>query len=311
MPEHVHSEPDCAELLYGDGAIRRTSLYGSGVENTFGGTLSFLRRRYTRDIEGADVVVSGIPFDLASPFRPGARFGPAAIRALSVMFSDLKPFPYGVDIFEELAVADYGDCWLDAHSPANIPEAIAGHARAILASGAAMLTFGGDSAITYPLLKAHAQRLGQALSLIRFGAHGIGPVHGPIDAERSVEIGVRSGDGPPGIHSLDARWVHAHGPQKTLERILDIVGDRACYLSIDIGCLDPSAAPGTGRPLPGGLTSAQALHIVRGLAPARLVGMDIVEVSPPYDRGDITALVAANLALEMLCVLHRRKTGQA
>ena len=103
--------------IRGDGAFRRPSLYGSTIENTYAGALSFMRRAYTRDLTGVDLVVSGVPLDLATTFRPGARFGPQAIRAASVQLAELKPFPWGVDPFADYAVVDYGDCWFDAHNP--------------------------------------------------------------------------------------------------------------------------------------------------------------------------------------------------
>jgi agmatinase len=314
------------EDMRGDGAIRREGLYGRSVENTFAGVLSFMRRKYTRDLAGADVVVSGIPLDLAVTFRPGARFGPAAIRAASVQLAELKPFPWGFDPFDDLAVIDYGDCWLDVHDTAAITPAIVEHARTILASGATMLTFGGDHYVTYPLLKAHAEKFGRPLSLIHFDAHcdtwpddGATTINhgtmfrraaneGLVDPARSVQVGIRTwNDDFLGFRLLDAPWVHAHGPAATLARILEIVGDRPAYLTFDIDCLDPAYAPGTGTPVPGGLTTAQALAIVRGLEPANLVGMDVVEVAPAYDQSEVTALAAAHIASDLLCVLRNRK----
>lgn len=312
--------------IHGDGAIRREGLYGRSAENTFAGVLSFLRRKYTRDLAGADVVVSGIPLDLATTFRPGARFGPAAIRAASVQLAELKPFPWGFDPFDDLAVIDYGDCWLDVHDQATIVPTIVDHARGILASGATMLTFGGDHFVTYPLLKAHAERFGAALSLIHFDAHcdtwhDEGPAtinhgtmfrraanEGLVDPARSVQVGIRTwNDDFMGFRLLDAPWVHENGPAATLARILEIVGDRPAYLTFDVDCLDPAHAPGTGTPVPGGLTTAQALAIVRGLEPVNLVGSDVVEVAPAYDRSEVTALAAAHIASDLLCVLRNRK----
>jgi agmatinase len=315
-----------SQPILGDGAIRRDSLYGSTIENTYAGVLSFMRRKYTRDLAGADVVVSGVPLDLAVTFRPGARLGPAAVRAASVQLAELKPFPWGFDPFEDLAVIDYGDCWFDAHNPLSITPTIVEHARTILASGAKMLTFGGDHYVTYPLLKAHAEKFGKPLSLIHFDAHcdtwaddspdslNHGTMfykaikEGLIDPARSVQVGIRTwNDDFMGMNVLDAPWVHAKGAQATLDRIIDIVGDNPTYLTFDIDCLDPAFAPGTGTPVPAGLSSAQALHIIRGMEPVNLVGMDVVEVSPPFDQSEITALAAAHIAADLLCVLRNQK----
>ena len=317
------------ETMRGDGAIRRDGLYGRTVENTFAGVLSFMRRKYTRDLSGADVVVSGIPLDLATTFRPGARFGPSAIRAASVQLAELKAFPWGFDPVEALAVVDFGDCWLDANRPQTITPAIFEHARSILASGAKMLTFGGDHYITYPLLKAHAEKIARPLALIHFDAHpdtwpdeGAESLNhgtmfdrairkGLVDAAHSIQIGIRTwSDTATGIEALDAPWIHAQGPQAVLQRITQRVGARPAYLTFDIDCLDPACAPGTGTPVPGGLTTAQALHIVRGLESVNLIGMDIVELAPPYDQSEITALAAAHIAADLLCVLRNRKLAK-
>jgi agmatinase len=308
--------------MNGDGAFRRTSLHGSSIENTYAGALSFMRRRYTRKLDGVDVVISGIPLDLATTFRPGARLGPAAVRAASVQLAELLPYPWGFDPFENLAVIDYGDCWFDAHNPLTIAPAIVEHARTILASGAKMLTLGGDHFITYPLLKAHAEKYGKPLSLIHFDAHcdtwpddqpdslNHGTMfykavrEGLIDPATSVQVGIRTwNDDYMGMNVLDAAWVHANGAAAAVERIEAIVGRRPAYLTFDIDCLDPAFAPGTGTPVAGGLSSAQALAIVRAMGAINLVGMDVVEVSPPFDQSEITALAAAHIAVDLLCVL--------
>ena len=317
------------DSIKGDGAIRRASLYGQSVENTYAGVLSFMRRKYTRNLTGADVVVSGIPLDLATTFRSGARQGPAAVRAASVQLSELSPYPWGFNPFDDLAVIDYGDCWFDAHNPLTIANSITEHARTILASSAKMLTFGGDHFVTYPLLKAHAEKFGKPLSLIHFDAHcdtwaddepaslNHGTMfykaiqEGLIDPATSVQVGIRTwNDDFMGMNIIDSAWVHTHGAQATLEKILAVVGNRPTYLTFDIDCLDPAFAPGTGTPVPGGLSSAQALHIIRGMGPVNLVGMDVVEVAPPFDQSEITALAAAHIAADLLCVLRNQKLGK-
>jgi agmatinase len=314
------------ERHLGDGAIRRSSLYGSSTENTYAGALSFTRRNYTRVLDGVDVVVSGIPLDLATTFRPGARFGPAAVRAASVQLAELNPYPWGFNPFDDLAVTDYGDCWFDAHNPLSIKPTIVEHARTILRSDARMLTFGGDHFITYPLLIAHVEKYGKPLSLIHFDAHcdtwaddspeslNHGSMFykavkdGLIDPVHSVQVGIRTwNDDFLGMNILDAAWVHDHGPRAAIERIVSIVGERSAYLTFDIDCLDPAFAPGTGTPVAGGLSSAQALAIVRGLGAVDIVGADVVEVAPAYDHADITAIAAAHLACDLLCLWREKK----
>ncbi|MBP8812525.1 MAG: agmatinase [Laribacter sp.] len=312
--------------IIGDGAFRRPGLYGSTIENTYAGALSFMRRNYTRDLTGVDVAVSGIPLDLAVTFRPGARLGPQAVRAASVQLAELKPFPWGFDPFEDLAVVDYGDCWFDAHNPLTIKDSIVNHARTIINAGARMLTFGGDHYVTYPLLIAHAEKYGKPLSLIHFDAHcDTWPDDSPdslnhgtmfykavkdglIDPARSVQVGIRTwNDDFMGIQRLDAPTVHEICIDETIRRILAIVGDNPTYLTFDIDCLDPAFAPGTGTPVPGGLSSAQALKIIRNMGDVNLVGMDVVEVSPPFDQSEITAIAAAHIACDLLCILRNRK----
>lgn len=311
----------------GDQAFRADSLYGRQEEMNYGGALSFLRRRYSRDLSGADVVVSGIPYDAATSNRAGARFGPRAIRQASTQLAELPAFPWGFDPFDYLAVADYGDCFLDFGRPQDIIEAVTDHARHILASGASMLTFGGDHIVTYPLLRAHAEKYGP-LALLQFDAHpdtwpdGPGRLdhgsqltravsEGIIDPARSVQVGIRTHSEALGFTVLDAPWVHRNGPEAVLERIGEVIGADRVYLTFDIDCLDPAFAPGTGTPVVGGLSSAQALAIMRGLGGLDIIGMDIVEVAPAYDHAEITAIAAATIGHDYLCLRAQRKRQAA
>ncbi len=302
-----------------DYAITRTDLKGTDIEPTYGGVLSFMRRNYSRNLSGVDVAVTGIPYDLAVSNRPGARLGPRAIRAASSNLAWGKVTHWGFDPFDRLAVVDYGDCDFDPSMPEAVPEQIEAHIGAILDRGAATLTLGGDHFVTYPVLKAHAQKYGP-LSLIHFDAHydtwndsngrinhGTMFYHaaqeGLVVPEASVQIGMRTAiDDTLGFHVLDNQWVHENGPDAVAEKIKTIVGDKPCYLTFDIDCLDPSYAPGTGTPVIGGLTSYQAQRILRGLEGINVVGMDQVEVAPAYDVSEITALAGASLALDMLCL---------
>lgn len=311
-----------------DGAIYRKSPYGLALEPTFAGVMSFMRRNYSKNLKGADLVISGVPLDLAVTHRPGARLGPQGIRLASAEVASLKPYPWGFDPFEKLAVIDYGDCYLDVHNPMTIHDAIVAHARHILKSGARMLTFGGDHYITYPLLEAHVEKYGKPLSLIHFDAHcdtwaddepkslNHGSMFykavqdGLIDPKHSVQIGIRTwNDDFMGINILDAPWVHRHGTDAVIKEVNLIVGDRPAYFTFDIDCLDPAFAPGTGTPVSGGLSAAQGLAIVRGFTELNLVGMDVVEVAPVYDQSQITSLAAAHIACDLICLMAKRKNS--
>lgn len=312
-------------VVRGDGAIRRESPYGSSKENTYAGVVSFMRRLYTKELAGVDLAVTGVPLDIATTNRPGARLGPRAIRAASSQLGVLLPYPWGINPFDDYAVIDYGDCWLDVHNPSTVKETIVTHARTILDAGARMLTLGGDHYISYPLLVAHAEKYGRPLALIHFDAHcdtwpddqpdslNHGSMFykaikdGLIDPAHSVQVGIRTwNDDFMGVQVLDATWVHEHGVNATIARIVEIVGARPTYFTFDVDGLDPAFAPGTGTPVPGGLSSAQALSIIRGLTSVDLVGADVVEVAPAYDHADITALVAAHVASELICLFRHR-----
>lgn len=308
----------------GDRAITREDLYGTKPEPTYAGAMSFMRRKYTRDLSGVDVVVSGIPFDTATTNRPGTRFGPRAIRAASTIMAWEKPYGMEFDPFDKLAVVDYGDCYFDFGHPEKVPDAIEAHATEIISKGPALLALGGDHFIAYPLLKAHAKKHGAPLSLIHFDAHsdtwadtpdrvdhGTMFYHaakeGLVDPAHSVQIGLRTTNPDTlGFNIIDAPWVHDNGNAAVVEKIKAVVGDKPVYMTFDIDCLDPSYAPGTGTPVCGGLTSHQAISILRGLAGINIVGMDMVEVAPAYDVGEITALAAAALAMEMLYLYASR-----
>lgn len=303
-----------------DFAITREDLLGSDIEPTFSGVLSFMRRKYSRDLSHADVAVTGVPFDLALSNRPGARLGPRAIRQASSNLAWGTVAHWGFDPFDSLAVVDYGDCGIDSSTPQAIPDDIEAHISNILANDCATLTLGGDHFITYPILKAYAKKFGKKISLIHFDAHydtwndtsgkidhGTMFYHaakeGLIDPQRSVQIGMRTAiEDTLGFNVLDNHWVQCHGPDKVAEKIKEIVGDNICYLTFDIDCLDPCYAPGTGTPVVGGMSTYQAQRILRGLEGINLIGMDQVEVSPAYDVSEITALAAAAIALDLLCL---------
>ena len=307
----------------GDQAFRRQgTAKGRWHEMTYGGALSFLRRNYSRDLTGVDVAVTGVPYDNAVTFRPGSRLGPQAIRAASVQLAELDAFPFGFDPFETLSVIDYGDVHLDPHHPETVRPAIEAHADEILASGAKLLSLGGDHSISYPLIKAHAKKHGP-VALIQFDAHcdtwdddGARYDHGTmflravregiVDVSKSTQVGLRSyNDDDFGFEILTSPWIHRKGIQAAIDIARKRAGDAPVYISFDVDGMDPAFAPGTGTPVAGGLASWQALEFVRGLEGLNLVGMDVVEVSPPYDHAEITAIAAATVAHDWLCLLAK------
>ena len=286
---------------------------------SYAGALSFLRRKYSRDLKGVDVAVTGVPLDTATSNRPGSRFGPRAIRAVSGSLSWARPWPWDFDPLDVLNIVDYGDCQFDYGEPASVTPFIEKHISDILETGTAALVFGGDHYITYPVIQAYAKHHGP-LSLVHFDAHsdtwdddskrvdhGTMFYHaakeGLVVDSRSAQIGLRTtNDNPLGFNIFDARHVHEQGPAAIAKQVKEVVGNNKVYLTFDIDCLDPAFAPGTGTPVCGGLSTYQALEIVRGLAGINLVGMDVVEVAPAYDVGEITAFAAATLAFEFLCL---------
>ena len=317
MSDKTHPKPT-------DNAFLGRSLKGGSKEPTFSGALSFMRRRYTRALEGVDVAVWGIPFDAATSNRPGARFGPQAIRRASAILEGDPQYPFHADPFEKLAVVDYGDCSFDYGRQGEIPACIEAQAREILEKGVGLVSLGGDHFVTGPLLKAHAGLHGP-LALVQFDAHqdtwpddGERIDHGTfvaraardgiIDPKHSIQIGVRSH--APESCGLDILYgfdVHAMNAKEVAARIADRVAGRKVYLTFDIDCLDPAFAPGTGTPVAGGLSSAQALAILRALGEVDFVGMDVVEVAPAYDHADITALLAATIVQYYLGLLAERR----
>lgn len=303
-----------------DHAFTRPDLRGRSYENVFAGAPSFLRRRYSKDLAGAQIAVTGIPFDQAVTNRPGTRLGPRAIREASLLSTADKPFGWDIDLMEDVAIADYGDMAFDYAAPGDVPERIARHIGGILDQGAAPVTLGGDHSITLGCLRAVSARFGP-LAVIQFDAHcdlwGAGEPgrvdhgdfmlravqEGLVDPAACAQVGIRT-EVPDamGITIVDAREVHRVGPEAVAERLRAIVGDRPCYVTFDIDALDPAHAPGTGTPVWGGITSHQAAVMLRGLAGIDLKGGDVVEVSPPFDHGGITAIAGAQVAIDLMCL---------
>lgn len=311
-----------------DRAFSGASPFGMHDHDTFSGALSFLRRPYSKDIADADVVVSGVPYDLAVTNRPGTRFGPRAIRAASASLAwQGAPWRWKFDPTELLRVVDYGDMSFDWGQPQGVPDEIEAHVARVIAGGAKSLIFGGDHFITYPILKAHAAKHGP-LALLQFDSHSDtwredgksinhgtmffhGIEDGVIDAGHSVQIGIRSGNSEThGMTVLDADYMCETPVAEIVARIEAVTAGRPVYLTFDIDCLDPAYAPGTGTPVAGGPSSQRAERILAGLTALDIVGADVVEVSPPFDHAEITALAGATMAMNILCLwAHRKQVG--
>jgi agmatinase len=291
-----------------------------------------MRLPHQTDLEGVDVALLGAPFDSGTSYRSGARLGPREIRAQSSL---IRPYSYfqRVAPFERLLVVDAGDIDVPPVGIENAYDAIQSGVRRVLDAGAVPIVAGGDHSITLPILRAVAAKHGP-VSLVQFDAHidtwgdyfG-GPYYHGSPFRRALEEGLlaRGGyiqvgiRGPMygeeedfafqrghGVQTIDIREVNRLGIAATVERIRAAVRDPV-YVTFDIDSVDPAFAPGTGTPEVGGFTSFEAQELVRGLAPLHIVGCDVVEVAPPFDGpGQITALLAANLMFELLCVIARR-----
>lgn len=310
-----------------DTAFAARPLRGPVHENTFGGALSFLRRRYSKDVSGADIAVTGVPFDQAVTNRPGARFGPRAIREASALQAPDGPYGWPYDVMSDCEIVDCGDLAFDYADVPAFPARLQAHVAALLDAGAAPLTLGGDHFITLPILRAFADKLGP-VAVIQFDAHtdtwaDDNPDRidhgtfmykairsGVVDPAASIQIGIRTtNEDTLGVRIVDAPEVHRLTPEDVVAAIRETVGERPCYLTFDIDALDPAFAPGTGTPVWGGLATWQVAAILRGLAGIDLRGGDVVEVSPPFDTTGATAIAGAHVAVELCCLLGWRRRG--
>ncbi|GAA2679375.1 agmatinase [Nonomuraea recticatena] len=291
----------------------------------FAGFATFARLPRLDEVEHVDVAVVGVPFDSGVSYRPGARFGPSAVREASRL---LRPYNPGLDVspFETLQVADAGDI---ACNPFNIGEAVETLQDAAAAFDSRLVTIGGDHTIALPLLRAVAAKHGP-VALLHFDAHldtwdtyfGAEYTHGTpfrraveegiLDTEALSHVGIRGPlygrrdleeDRRLGFGILTSRDVMRMGVDEVVDALRQRIGDRPLYISVDIDVLDPAHAPGTGTPEAGGLTSRELLEILRGMAGANLVGADVVEVAPAYDHAEITSIAASHVAYDLVSLL--------
>ncbi len=292
----------------------------------FAGPSTYCRLPELRDVPYCDVAILGIPFDAGTSYRPGARFGPQAIRQASRHLRTNFHPAYDTEPFRTLQVADAGDV---ACNPYNIEEAIGqieNAASKLLEQAPVIVSLGGDHTIAVPLLRSMHARHGP-VALVHFDAHldtwdtyfGAPYTHGTpfrraaeeglFNDQASIHVGIRgplySRDDLERDAELGFKVVHCDdleqgGIERVVQRIRERVGEEPLYLSIDIDVLDPAHAPGTGTPEIAGLSSRELVSIVRGLQGLNLVGADIVEVAPAYDHAEITSLAAATIAYEMI-----------
>jgi agmatinase/guanidinopropionase len=302
--------------------------YGSDLE-PFHGIPTFMRLPASRDLEGVDVAIVGIPFDSGTTYRSGTRFGPRKIRESSLLLwgynQALRVFPA-----RELNIVDYGDVGVVPVDINVTMERISEEVNKILQQEVTVVSLGGDHSISLPLLRAHKAKYGP-LAVIHFDAHpdtwawefeGQPYSHGTpfrraieeelVDKNAYIQVGIRgptSGpDDLPEAEGMGARvvtidQVFEMGIPGVIQEMLATVGERPVYVSLDIDSVDPAFAPGTGTPEVGGLSSYQILQLVRGMRGLNFVGFDLVEVSPAYDHGEITSILAANLVFEFLSLL--------
>ncbi len=297
----------------------------------FAGISTFARLPRADQVARWDIAVAGVPFDGGTSYRPGARFGPAAVREGSRLLRPYNP-ALGSLPFALAQVVDAGDIACTPFSAEEAVTQIEAGADALLGGGGRLVAIGGDHTIALPLLRATARRHGP-LALVHFDAHldtwdtyfGQRFTHGTpfrraweeglLRTDRSVHVGLRgplysdtdlSDDTGMGFAQVTTDDVATRGVAEVVGQVLSRVGEAPLYVSVDIDVLDPAHAPGTGTPEAGGLTSRELLGLVRGLVPASIVGADVVEVSPAYDHAEITAVAAAHVLYELVTLMARR-----
>ncbi|WP_311258024.1 agmatinase [Microbacterium sp. WCS2018Hpa-9] len=303
----------------------------ASVNPRYSGIATFARLPRIEDVPRADIAVVGIPFDSGVSYRPGTRFGPSHVRESSRL---LRPYNPAQDVapFAVAQVVDAGDIPVN---PFDLTEAVAEVERAALALGEQVqriVTIGGDHTVALPLLRAVAAKHGP-VAVLHFDAHldtwdtyfGAPITHGTpfrraseeglIDLTASCHVGTRGplyskqdleDDERLGFSIVSSEYIEEHGVEAGIQRILQRIGDRPLYVSIDIDVLDPAHAPGTGTPEAGGLTSRELLRILRALGDQDIVGADVVEVSPAYDHAQITGIAASHVVYELVSLLAAR-----
>ena len=305
--------------------MSKISLEGAN-SNTFANIFTFFGYPLSRELDGeVDVVMMGVPYDLATTARPGTRYGPTGVRqASSQLRWEKTRWPWRFALDDVLSIIDYGDLDYEPGVHSDMADGVTAEAAKILAAGKKLVTVGGDHFISLPLLRAVKEIHGQ-VALLHFDAHvdneqsegqyNHGTVfhhaeqEGLVDPASTVQVGIRTEydyDDHP-FKVLHASWCNNQLAEDIAEEIYRTVGSGPVYLSFDIDCLDPAYAPGTGTPVTGGLTTDKALQILRALGRLDIVAVDLMEVAPAYDHAEITSLAASTLLLEMLYLLASRR----
>ncbi len=314
--------------------LRKYHPVDSTVVSRFCGVRTFMRLPHIKTTEDVDFAVVGVPCDSGATFRTGARFGPAAIREMSMMLR-AGSANLGVNIFEYLSGVDYGDINVNPSSIEDAHRAIEEGLQPIVDAGVIPICLGGDHSITLPELRAVARKYGP-VALVHFDAHldtsdvqnGSKLTHGTpfaraveeglIDTEHSIQVGIRGIFSVEAIQEAEAlgfkvitaREMREIGLETVAERILERVGDKLAFLTFDIDFLDPAYAPGTGTIEVGGFTSYEALYLIRQLKAINFVACDVVEVLPAFDPTQITAYMAGNIVHEFISVLAVKRRDQ-
>lgn len=292
----------------------------------FSGIPTFWRTEQSRDLNGADIVVMGVPFDCGVSNRPGARFGAQAIRLMSLHTGNFC-HPWDFDVRDKLRVIDYGDVGMSVggNTTDYMIEDSFRHATNIFSSGAMLFTLGGDHTIPYGLVRAAKEKYGK-IALVHFDSHqdsldgenGKEIFHGTfshdlaaegtVDASRSTQVFIRT-DMPneQGYNILYAKDTFYMQPREVAEEIRQNAGDAPVYITFDVDGIDPAYTPGTGTPVPGGPSTAYVREVLRHLEGLNIIGGDIVEVSPQYDSGEVTALAAGVIAGDIIQLMARNR----
>ena len=328
-----HSDDTSAAGEGADPADAPRGPVDASVVPRFAGIATFARLPRLDEVEHADVAVVGVPFDSGVSYRPGARFGPAHVREASRLLRPYNPaqdvFPFGAQ-----QIADAGDLVANPFDIATAVAEIEAGALDLRSRADRLVVIGGDHTVALPLLRAvHAEH--GPVAVLHFDAHldtwdtyfGAPTTHGTpfrraseeglIDLTASMHVGIRGplydksdlvDDERLGFAIVTSEFVEEHGVAAAVERIRARVGTAPLYISIDIDVLDPAHAPGTGTPEAGGLTSRELLRMLRALADLHIVGADVVEVSPPYDHAQVTAVAASHVVYELLSAMAPRES---